>query len=208
MFTFQTISTFFSVSLLLALAPGPDNIFVLTQGMLHGRLAGLVVTLGLCTGLILHTTLVALGVAVIFQTSMTAFSLLKVLGAAYMLYLAWMAFRSQDRKIGEAGIVNSEFGKLYRRGIIMNVTNPKVSLFFLAFLPQFANPLSGHLTLQMIILGGLFILATLLVFGGVSIIAGQIGHWIERSDRLQRVLNRLTGGLFILLALNLIMLEQ
>ncbi|MEN8179295.1 MAG: LysE family translocator [Pseudomonadota bacterium] len=208
MFSIQTLSTFFSVSLLLAIAPGPDNLFVLSQGMLRGRLAGLMVTLGLCTGLILHTTLVALGVAVIFQTSTAAFTLLKVLGAGYLLYLAWQALRSRERKIGEAGMNILELGQLYRRGIIMNVTNPKVSLFFLAFLPQFADPSAGSLTLQMMILGGLFILATLLVFGSVAIIAGQIGSWFARSEKLQRVLNRLAGFLFILLALKLITLEQ
>ncbi|MDJ0807892.1 MAG: LysE family translocator [Gammaproteobacteria bacterium] len=208
MFSIQTITTFFFASLLLAIAPGPDNIFVLTQGMLHGRLAGLMVTLGLATGLILHTTLVALGVAVLFQTSILAFTLLKLLGAGYLLYLAWQALRSQEQEIGVHGMFPLEMGQLYRRGIIMNVTNPKVSLFFLAFLPQFTNPSAGQLSLQMIFLGGIFIIATLLVFGGVAIVAGQIGRWLTGSDQAQRNLNRLAGLVFVLLALKLLMLEQ
>lgn len=208
MFSLQTIGTFFSASLLLALAPGPDNIFVLTQGMLQGRLAGLMITLGLCTGLIVHTTLVALGVAVIFQTSLTAFTLLKFLGAGYLLYLAWMSFGSQAGRLTTDGRRVLAFGQLYRRGIIMNVTNPKVSLFFLAFLPQFTDPSMGPITLQMIILGGFFILATLLVFGSVAVIAGQIGAWFERSARVQLWLNRLAGAIFVLLALKLLTLEQ
>ncbi len=208
MFSIETIGTFFAASLLLAIAPGPDNIFVLTQGMLRGRRAGLMVTLGLSTGLIMHTSLVVLGVAVIFQTSTLAFSLLKLLGAGYLLYLAWQALRSREHKIGTAGMNPLELGQLYRRGIIMNITNPKVSLFFLAFLPQFTDPSAGRLSLQMIILGGLFILATLLVFGSVAIVAGQIGRWLEASDKVQSILNRLAGLVFVLLALKLLMVDR
>ncbi len=208
MLSIQTLSTFFSVSLLLAIAPGPDNIFVLTQAMQRGRIAGVAVTLGLCTGLILHTTLVALGVAVIFQTSTTAFTLLKIAGASYLLYLAWQAFQDCAWKLGEAGVNSLQTGQLYRRGILMNITNPKVALFFLAFLPQFTDPSADNLTLQIMALGGLFILATLLVFGGVAIIAGQLGSWFNRSHGLQRMINGLAGCVFILLALKLFMVDQ
>ena len=93
------VITFFTASVLLALAPGPDNIFVLTQSTLYGKMSGLVVMLGLCTGLIVHTTAVALGVAIIFQTSAVAFSALKFIGAGYLLYLAWQAFKASANKI-------------------------------------------------------------------------------------------------------------
>ena len=94
MLSLSTVVLFFSAAILLALAPGPDNIFVLTQAALRGKAAGIFVTLGLCTGLIVHTTAVALGVAAIFQASMLAFNLLKYIGAAYLLYLAWQAFHA------------------------------------------------------------------------------------------------------------------
>lgn len=203
MFDFSSLILFITASLLLALAPGPDNIFVLTQSAVKGRLVGLVVTLGLCTGLIVHTSAVALGVAAIFQASATAFNLLKFAGAAYLLYLAWGAFHSGAESLeGKAGRELSLY-RYYLRGIIMNVTNPKVSIFFLAFLPQFTHPEHGHLPLQMFTLGGLFILATLIVFGCISMLAAILGQWLRRSDWAQKWLNRAAGTIFTGLALKL-----
>jgi threonine/homoserine/homoserine lactone efflux protein len=208
MLSVATVLAFFTTSVLLALAPGPDNIFVLTQSATRGKGPGLVVMLGLCTGLIGHTLAVALGVAIIFQTSAIAFSILKYLGAGYLVYLAWQAFRASAEKIqGEAdGIVN--YRKLYCRGIIMNITNPKVSIFFLAFLPQFADPARGPVVLQLFQLGGLFILATILVFGGIALLAGTLGLWLNKSDRTQKALNKVAGTVFIGLALKLATTEQ
>ena len=153
MFDNNTIFVFITASVLLALAPGPDNIYVLTQSMIVSRIAGIIITLGLCTGLIVHTTLVAFGVAVIFKTSVIAFSILKYAGAAYLLYLAWKAIAASGDELNLHKDTNSSFLYYYRRGIIMNVTNPKVSIFFLAFLPQFTNPENGPVTLQIIFLG-------------------------------------------------------
>lgn len=196
----ETLTAFFAAAVLLALAPGPDNIFVLTQSALHGRGSGLAVVLGLCTGLIGHTLAVALGVAVIFQTSAAAFTVLKLAGAAYLLYLAWQAFRAPAAGLPAANGGAVPFGSLYRRGIIMNLTNPKVSLFFLAFLPQFADPARGPLSVQMIVLGIVFILATVLVFGAIAILAGMLGELLGRSATIQRALNWLAGSVFIGLA--------
>ena len=199
----ETLITFFTASVLLALAPGPDNIFVLTQSALRGRSAGIVVTFGLCTGLIVHSSAVALGVAVIFQTSAVAFSALKFIGAGYLLYLAWQAFRASAHQIQSKPEVQANHWKLYCRGIIMNITNPKVSIFFLAFLPQFADPQKGPISIQILFLGGLFIIATILVFGSVAILAGTLGQWLNRSDRAQNILNKIAGTVFIGLALKL-----
>ena len=148
----NTLAVFFSASILLALVPGPDNIFVLTQSAIRGRLAGGAITLGLCTGLIYHTLLVASGVAVIFQASYVAFACIKLAGGAYLLYLAYLTFRDSDVKLFPIKNGGTSLFQLYRRGIIMNMTNPKVSIFFLSFLPQFADPLRRHLMLQIIIL--------------------------------------------------------
>ena len=199
----DTAAVFFAATIALALTPGPDNIFVLTQSALHGRSAGFLVTVGLCTGLIAHTAAVALGVAAIFATSAVAFTALKLLGAGYLLYLAWGAFRAPATNL-ESGAQSSLQGrKLYFRGVIMNVTNPKVAIFFLAFLPQFADPVRGSLTLQILLLGGLFMVATLLVFGGVAMSAGYLGEWLRKSERAQLILNRVAGIVFVALALRL-----
>ncbi|WP_287373532.1 LysE family translocator [Prosthecochloris sp.] len=199
----ESLFTFLFASVLLALAPGPDNIFVLTQAALYGRNEGVLVTLGLCTGLVVHTAAVAFGVAAIFQASAIAFTGLKVIGAVYLLYLAWQAFTASASFL-ENGKSNKLLGlQLYRRGIIMNVTNPKVSIFFLAFLPQFAIPENGPVTQQMFIFGALFILVTLVVFGGIALLAGTLGTYLKRSPRIQIYLNRIAGIVFIGLAMKI-----
>ena len=204
----EAFSAFFLASTLLALAPGPDNVFVLTQSALHGKLSGLVVVFGLCTGLLFHTTAVAFGVAVIFQASTLAFTFLKVIGAGYLVYLAWQIFRASPEQISMQSDQQKSLGTLYRRGIIMNVTNPKVSIFFLAFLPQFADPIRGSISLQMVALGGIFIMATILVFGTVALIGGALGDWLNRSERAQRVMNWVAGTVFVGLALKLVTAER
>jgi len=204
----ETFSVFFLASALLAIAPGPDNVFVLTQSALHGKLSGLVVVFGLCTGLLVHTAAVAFGVAVIFQASTLAFTLLKIIGAGYLLYLAWQIFRATPEQIRMQSDQQKSLGILYRRGIIMNVTNPKVSIFFLAFLPQFADPVRGPISLQMISLGGIFIIATILVFGAIALIGGTLGEWLNRSESAQRIMNWTAGTIFIGLALKLVTAER
>jgi threonine/homoserine/homoserine lactone efflux protein len=151
-----TLLMFFSTSILLALAPGPDNLFVMTQAAQQGRTAGLLVTMGLCTGLLAHTAAVTFGLATLFTASASAFTILKLAGAAYLLYLAVQAFRAGTDTGPLRSADHLRAFVLYRRGIIMNITNPKVSIFFLAFLPQFTDPSKGPLTLQLIQLGGGF----------------------------------------------------
>ena len=163
----------------------------------------MVVTLGLCTGLLVHTTAVALGVAALFQASALAFNLLKYAGAAYLLYLAWGAFRAGASALLDKADQETSWLRFYLRGIVMNVTNPKVSIFFLAFLPQFTNPAKGSLPLQLIMLGGVFILATLLVFGGIAVLAGWLGQRLRQSERAQLLLNKTAGVIFAGLALKL-----
>lgn len=200
----ETLGAFFAASLIMGLAPGPDILFVLTQSALYGARAGLITTCGLITGLLAHIAAVSLGVAALFQSSAAAFNLLKFAGAAYLLYLAWLSFRSGLSKASLQGARFPGYGALYRRGVIMNVTNPKVTLFFLAFLPQFADPAQGSLSLQIIALGALFQLATLLVFGAVSLLAGRMAERFNRSVRGQLWLNRAAGCVFTGLALMLI----
>jgi len=208
MLSIETFSAFFLASTLLAIAPGPDNVFVLTQSALHGKLSGLVVVFGLCTGLLVHTAAVTFGVAVIFQASTLAFTLLKIIRAGYLVYLAWQIVRATPEQIRMQSDQQKCLGTLYRRGIIMNVTNPKVSIFFLAFLPQFADPGRGPISLQMVALGGIFITATILVFGAMALIGGALGEWLNRSERAQRVMNWAAGTIFVGLALKLVTAER
>lgn len=208
MIPIDALMTFFIAAALLSLAPGPDNVFVLTQSALYGRASGVLVTLGLCTGLLAHTTAVALGIAVIFQTSAVAFTVLKLVGASYLLYLAWLAVRAVPAPLNGVSSATRSFGALYRRGIYMNISNPKVSIFFLAFLPQFASPERGSIAIQMMILGAIFICVTLLVFGTIAMLAGILGERLSRSNTTQRYLNRIAGVVFAALAIKLLTTQQ
>ena len=204
----DTAMIFAAASVALALAPGPDNIFVLTQSALHGRLAGVMVTLGLMTGVMVHTTLVALGVAVIFQTSLIAFTVLKLLGAGYLVYLAIMAFRAPATPVDQAQAQRTPLARLFGRGVVMNLTNPKVAIFFLAFLPQFADPLRGAVTGQIFLFGLLFALCAFGVFCAIAAAAGFLGTWLSNSPKAQLALNRMAGVVFLGLAVRLVLAER
>jgi len=203
MLTLQTAIAFFGVSVLLGISPGPDNIFVMVQSATHGKRAGMMVVLGLCTGLIGHTAAVALGLAAVFAASETAFVVLKTLGAAYLAYLAWGAFRAPASS-GEGPKAQSlQPRQLYVRGIVMNLTNPKVVFFFLAFLPQFVDASRGAIALQLGQLGFIFMVATLVTFGAVSYFAATLGERLRGSARAQIWMNRIAGTVFAGLALKL-----
>lgn len=215
----QTALAFFAVSALLALSPGPDNVFVLLQSAMRGPRAGMLVVLGLCSGLVVHTVAVALGLAAVFAASTAAFTALKWIGAAYLLYLAWQAFRAPvgvgglggargTGQGGESGICGeggaaASGSPMYWRGVVMNLTNPKVVIFFLAFLPQFADPARGPVAPQLLVLGALFMLATLLVFGAIALGSGLFGTLLQRSARARRALNWLAATVFVALAARL-----
>ncbi|MEC5398512.1 LysE family translocator [Uliginosibacterium sp. H1] len=199
---------FVAASAALAVSPGPDNIFVLTQSAMHGRKAGLLVTLGLCSGLLAHIAAVALGVAALLQTSAIAFTALKIVGAAYLLYLAWQAFRAGATQSLSAAEASLSARSLYVRGIVMNVTNPKVAVFFLAFLPQFVDPARGAPSIQIITLGVVFMLTALVIFSGIAWGASRIGTWLRQSTRAQIAINRLAGTVFVLLACRLALSRQ
>lgn len=208
MIPLETISLFVIASIALSLSPGPDNIFVLTQSAMNGRKAGVFVTLGLCTGLLVHTATVSLGVASIFQSSEIAFNILKIAGALYLLYLAWQAFTASSTKVSELPEAGANWKQLYIRGVIMNITNPKVAIFFLAFLPQFADPSIGSITVQMIAFGCLFIVTTFCIFSLVAWSAGFLGEWLKGSDSAQKIINRIAGTVFIGLAAKLAVSER
>lgn len=200
----ETNLLFLGAALLLAYAPGPDNLFVLMQSAAQGRRAGIVVVLGLCTGLLVHTAAVTFGLAAVFAASAAAFTALELVGAAYLAYLAWQAYRAPTGLEPEGPRATGSARWLYVRGIVMNLTNPKVALFFLAFLPQFVRPERGSVALQLAWFGLLFIVATLFAFGTIAWLAGWIGERLRRSERAQRLLNRAAALVFAGLALRLV----
>ena len=199
----ETLWSFFGISLLLALSPGPDNLFVLVQSAQQGWRAGLCVVLGLCSGLVVHTSAVALGLAAVLAASPLAFQLLQWLGAAYLCWLAWGAWHAPVSLEGaQASAIRSPW-RMWARGVLMNLTNPKVLIFFLAFLPQFTAPEQGPVGRQILLLGALFMLAALLVFGAIALFSGFFGRLLQRSARAQKMLNRFSSLVFLGLALRL-----
>lgn len=209
--TLETALAFFSVAVLLALAPGPDNLFVLMQSATGGRRSGFAVLAGLMIGVMLHTLAVALGLAAVFAASSTAFTALKLAGAAYLLYLAWGAWRAPPMLAtagGDAAARPSRWWRLVLRGVLMNLSNPKVVLFFLALLPQFVQPGLGAVAGQILSFGLLFILAATLVFGTIVLAADALRARLARSARAQRRLNRTAALVFAALALRLALAER
>jgi len=200
----ESIITFIFASIVLIISPGPDLIFVITQSAINGSRTGILVTLGLCTGLIAHTSAVAFGVAALLQTSEFAFTILKTLGAMYLLYLAWQAFHAQSSKLQTETNISKTALQLYRRGILMNLTNPKVTIFFLAFLPQFVSADNGSIASQVFILGAIFMALGLILFIGISLVAGKLGNWLNRSEKAQIYLNRFAALVFVGLAAKLL----
>ena len=201
----ETIVAFVLASVVLSLVPGPDNIFVMTNSALKGWKAGFYITLGLCTGLIGHTILVAIGVSVIFQTSALAFNGLKIVGACYLIYLGWLSLKSKELTIdsNDAESVNRSY---YITGIVMNLTNPKVALFFLVFLPQFINPINGSVTIQIFILGFLFILSALFVFSSIAFLGSFLEDYLKKSSAINKNINKLAALVYFALAINLFFL--
>ena len=201
----ETIVAFVLASVVLSLVPGPDNIFVMTNSALKGWKAGFYITLGLCTGLIGHTILVAIGVSVIFQTSALAFNGLKIVGACYLVYLGWLSLKSKELTIdsNDAESVNRSY---YITGIVMNLTNPKVALFFLVFLPQFINPINGSVTIQIFILGFLFILSALSVFSSIAFLGSFLEGYLKKSSTINKNINKLAALVYFALAINLFFL--
>jgi threonine/homoserine/homoserine lactone efflux protein len=137
-----------------------------------------------------------------------AFSVLKFSGAGYLLYLAWLSFRAGTVTGLTSAAHYMSSWSLYRRGIIMNITNPKVTIFFLAFLPQFTDPAKGQLSTQLIVLGGVFIAAALVVFGAISILAGVFGEYFRQSAFAQKLLNRAAAVIFTGLAARLALVQR
>lgn len=195
----------FTISaILLSLAPGPDNIYVLSLGISKNKKAAIITTLGLCTGLIIHTCAAAFGISVIFQTSQLAFDIVKYLGAIYLLYIAYQIFKHRNDLISlENSFNKTEYKKLYFKGFIMNILNPKVSIFFLAFLPQFVDIKSGNISMQMIFLGVVFIIIAFIVFSLIGISGSLLKEKIIKKKEIFSYLNSCTSFVLVLLSIKL-----
>ncbi|MRR33312.1 LysE family translocator [bacterium] len=204
----STLLYFLGASAALTIAPGPDNTFIVAQGISRGRKAAVVTALGMCSGVSVHTTAAALGISALLYSSATAFMILKYAGAAYLLFLAYKALKEQQILLPEGSADQSSSWVMFRRGFIMNVVNPKVALFFLAFLPQFVSPRSGSAALQMFLLGLLFMAQAVVLFCVIGWLSGSVGNLILKRPRIARWFGWLTAGIFASLGIRLALAER
>ncbi|MDX1426482.1 MAG: LysE family translocator [Salegentibacter mishustinae] len=194
----EQLIPFLTASAVLTISPGPDIIYVMVQGMANGKKHGFVTALGLATGIIIHTSLVAFGVSAIIKNSDTLFFIIKLFGAIYLLYLAWQVFKSDPEIAYSAeGIKDKSLFSLFKQGFIMNVLNPKVTIFFLAFFPGFLWEPDGNTVIQFYILGAFFMLLTILIFGSVALLAGKISKYLKKHKHSGIVLKWLQIVVFI-----------
>ncbi len=186
-------------------APGPDNILVLTRGMTLGRKAALVSATGASTGLVCHSLFAAAGLSALLASSATAYSVVKYIGAAYLIYLGVRALLDRDKfNLSSDGAPSLGLRRVYTQAVLSNVFNPKIAVFFLAYLPQFAtSSATGVVALQLLGLGLLFALLTLVMFSLVAQFSGALGNWLRSRPRAANGLSWLTGGVLVSLGLRL-----
>jgi len=195
------IGLFLVASALLTVAPGPDIIYVLTRGVSQGRRAGFAAALGFASGCIFHTVLAAVGIAALIRSSDLAFNVVRYAGAAYLVWIGIQALRHRSSFSIEGAEDTKALATIYKQSVIGNMLNPKVTLFFLAFLPQFVDAQAGHIGWQMALLGVVFMLNTIVIFGAVALFAGWIGAWMRRKPAIGERLNVFAGATFIALGI-------
>ncbi|WP_411345384.1 LysE family translocator [Paenibacillus sp. WLX1005] len=198
----QTLFAFLGAAIVLTIMPGPDNMFTLTQSIINGKHAGIFTTLGLCTGLLVHILAATFGLAAIIYQSSLAFSVIKYAGAAYLLYLAYKSFKAKNASFEITNEETFNRKSLYKKGVIMNILNPKLSLFFLAFLPQFVDQ-KNNISIQMLTLGIVFLIQTLIIFMLISIFSDKIGVLFRKSPTFSKKMNYIQGSIFTVLGLKI-----
>jgi len=192
------IIPFLTASILLTLSPGPDIIYVLVQSMTNGKKAGIMTALGLVSGILIHTSLVAFGVSAIIKESETLFWIIKMFGAGYLFYLSYKVYGSDGGiKIESSKKLPTRNIALLKQGFIMNVLNPKVTIFFLAFFPGFLWDTEGNTVLQFYILGFLFMLQAMIIFGLIALISGKISKYLLQHPRSGVILKWIQVVVFI-----------
>ena len=195
---------FLAAAVLITVSPGPDNLLVLSLGIARGRRAGVAFGLGCGLGCLSHTLLAALGVSALIAASPAAFTLLKLVGGGYLVYLGVQALRSSGRlDTPEAASAQESELRLFARGLFANAINPKVVLFFLAFLPQFVDSARGDAAFQIAQLGLVFTAQAALLFALLGWFSGHVGAWLKRHGRAGLWLDRAAGAVFVGLGVKL-----
>ncbi|WP_026330282.1 LysE family translocator [Caldimonas manganoxidans] len=205
MLTPEQFFGFLLAAVLITVSPGPDNLMVLGMGISKGRRHGVAFGLGCALGCLSHTALAVVGVSAVIAASPMAFSVLKIVGGLYLIWLGVQALRSRgSAQVVRDGLGEASLRRLFFKGVFANAINPKVVLFFLSFLPQFVLPARGHVGWQMAQLGVVFTLQAAILFSLLGLFSGVIGQWLHKAPRIGLWLDRVAGAVFVGLGLRLI----
>jgi len=204
----ESLPLFIAASLTLIATPGPDMLYVLTRGMANGRGAGVLSAAGITAGILVHTLAAALGLAVLLQTSATVFTAIKILGGLYLIYLGWQSMRRKSpMDVGDDRLPSAGFN-CFIQGCMTNVLNPKVALFFLAFLPQFIDPADPHHSRYMILMGLIFAILTFLIYTVLALFSDGVGKWLRSKKAVAGKLRFVSGTVLMLLGLRLLTIRS
>ena len=193
----STLAVFALASFLLIVVPGPAVLYVVTRSIAQGRRAGLVSMLGVEAGGLVHVAAAAVGLSAIIASSATAFTVVKLAGAAYLISIGVRRLVARGEALPAATVAGRSAKRLFAQGVVVNVLNPKTALFFLAFLPQFVDPARGTVTLQFLVLGLTFVAVAMISDGAYALAAGTAGDWLRGSERVRRWLGRFSGAVFV-----------
>jgi len=191
------LTLFAGAAIALLLTPGPAVLYIVTRSIEQGRLAGLVSVAGICTGTLVHVIAAALGLSAVLVSSAMAFTVVRCLGAAYLILLGLQTIWERD--VLSTDVVGNEtnLSVVFRQGVVVNILNPHTALFFFAFLPQFVNPARGHVPLQMAMLGLLFVALSATTDSGWALAAGTAGRWLRMRPAFARGQRYVTGSILI-----------
>lgn len=207
-FPLETLLLFMAAALALNLTPGPDMLFCLGSGAHRGARAGIAATLGVACGAMVHTAAAAFGLAGLLMASPTLFEIVRWTGAAYLVWLAWNTFRAAPPAAQGTSVTQRDIVGIFLRGAVTNILNPKVAIFFLAFLPQFIDPSRGSVVVQALVLGTMMNISGTIVNAAVGAGAGGLGRQLARNPAAAKALNWLSGTVFLGLAVRLGLLSR
>ena len=202
----ENLLSFTIATLALAISPGPDNIYVLTQSLANGTKSGIATTAGLISGCIVHTTLLAFGVSAIITASNEIFHLIKILGACYLLFLAYKVYNSNEHISLPTDVPKNSYSQLFKTGVIMNLVNPKVMIFFLAFFPGFLWNKEGNTIFQFYILGIIFMVVSFFTFSTIALAAGRISMLVMEWKNMGLILKWLQIVIFVGIGMYILLL--
>ncbi len=202
------LAVFMIAALTLNVTPGPNMLYVTTRSLGQGRKAGVVSAIGIGAGNLVHTLAAALGLSALLMSSAIAYSVVKYVGAAYLIYLGVRMILRNEHNSSLTTLTDASLRRIFSQAIATSVLNPKVALFFIAFLPQFANPSQGSVALQIAFLGALFSTTGTIVNTTVALLSGSFGDWLQTRPRFSQFQQWFTGSVFVALGTSIALPER